>query len=158
VGLLLAKRIEAGNPVTTRIVDGVGAAAVSWSAMTVVHGPAVADDHDPCGPVKDKVRHHQQLGPGEVTAEGRGDGNIDGNPRRPAQPRLNASERAVRANVAFGGIHCSMKARDADTVWMSNSFGPRRRSAGATSYGVAQAAGSHASNARGRSPARARRP
>jgi transitional endoplasmic reticulum ATPase len=29
VGLLLAKRIEAGDPVTTRIVDGVGAAAVA---------------------------------------------------------------------------------------------------------------------------------
>ena len=29
VGLLLAKRIEAGDPVTTRIVDGVGAAAAA---------------------------------------------------------------------------------------------------------------------------------
>jgi transitional endoplasmic reticulum ATPase len=49
VGLLLARRVEAGDPVTTRIVDGVGAAAVAayrWLGLDQAAEPAAVREPD----------------------------------------------------------------------------------------------------------------
>ncbi len=55
VGLLLAKRIEAGDPVTTRIVDGVGAAAVAaYKKLGLDRASAAAGNREP-GTLADAV-------------------------------------------------------------------------------------------------------
>jgi transitional endoplasmic reticulum ATPase len=55
VGLLLAKRVAAGDPVTTRIVDGVGAAAVAAYRKLGLDRPPQQGPNRPAGTLADAV-------------------------------------------------------------------------------------------------------
>ena len=129
VGLLLAKRIEAGDPIATRIVDGVGAAAAAaYKKLGLDRGAPPAASREP-GTLADAVVGlqaavtHDESGTvvrllAEVPA-GRGD------PGAPAGVRRADPAGGARADRARGARRAAL--RDQPRVGVAGARPPPRR-------------------------------